>query len=56
MSRSFDPEWNTNGLLLKAAQHILDWINSLKMEGITAEIIKNADLSPMIFVDIPGTT
>jgi hypothetical protein len=26
------------------------------MEGITTEIIKKPDLSPLIFVDIPGTT
>jgi hypothetical protein len=28
LSRFYDPEWNTNGLLEKAAHHILNWINA----------------------------
>jgi|JI6StandDraft_1071083.scaffolds.fasta_scaffold669205_1 hypothetical protein len=29
LSRSYDPEWNTNGKLLKAAQHLKGWIEQL---------------------------
>tara|TARA_B110000503_G_scaffold123286_1_gene188747 strand:+ start:53 stop:163 length:111 start_codon:yes stop_codon:yes gene_type:complete len=28
LSRHYDPEWNTNGLLEKAAHFIKDWIES----------------------------
>lgn len=36
LSRSYDPEWNTNGLLEKAAHFIKDWV--LKQN------VKNLDL------------
>lgn len=31
LSRTFDPEWNTNGRLLEAAKHIKSWVESLKI-------------------------
>lgn len=55
MSRSFDPQWNENGLLTKAAEHIVAWIKNLNLSGVSVEIIKHPDLSPLIFVDVPGT-
>lgn len=31
LSRSYDPEWNTNGNLLKAAHHIKNWVQGLNI-------------------------
>lgn len=41
LSRSYDPQWNTNGKLEKAARHIKTWIEDLGLKGLTCEIIKD---------------
>lgn len=52
LSRSYDAEWNTNGLLEKAAEHIKNWIESLAIKGLKTEIIKDEGFSPIIFTEI----
>lgn len=59
LSRAFDKEWNTNGKLEKAAEHIKSWVENLGIKGLKTEIIKekNANgeyLSPIIFTVIEG--
>jgi hypothetical protein len=54
LSRSFDPEWLTNNLLERAADHIKDWVIKLDIKGLTSEVIKINDLSPIIFTEIKG--
>jgi hypothetical protein len=49
LSRAFDPDWQTNGLLEKAAEHIKLWTEELKINGAKSEIIKIDKLSPIIF-------
>jgi len=49
LSRAFDPEWQSNGLLEMAAEHIKIWVEELKIKGLKTEIIKINDLSPIIF-------
>jgi hypothetical protein len=34
LSRAFDPEWATNGLLEKAAEHIKSWVEALGIKGL----------------------
>ena len=34
LSRLYDPEWATNGLLEKAANHIKGWVEGLKIKGL----------------------
>lgn len=36
LSRNFDPDWNKNGLLEKAAEHVKSWVEQLKIEGLKA--------------------
>ena len=50
----FDPEWNTNGLLEKAAQHIQKWADGFGVKGLTTEIIKFEGLSPLLFCEVKG--
>ena len=54
LSRSFDPEWQTNNLLERAADHIKDWVIQLDIKGLASEVIKINDLSPIIFTEIKG--
>ena len=35
LSRSFDAEWATNGLLEKAAEHIKKWADGFGVKGLT---------------------
>lgn len=49
LSRNFDQEWATNGLLEKAAEHIKSWAEGFGVKGLTIEIIKEENLSPIIF-------
>lgn len=34
LSRGYDPEWETNGLLEKAAGHIKAWVEGLGINGL----------------------
>lgn len=54
MSGDYDPEWNTNGLLPKAADFLLEWGNSQGVAGLKLEVIKEADKSPFIFGELAG--
>lgn len=49
LSRNFDKEWATNGLLEKAAEHIKSWVENQGVKGLTTEIIKYDNLSPIIY-------
>ena len=49
LSRSYDPNWQTNGLALKAAQHIKEWVEKLNIKGLKSEIIADEGLSPLIY-------
>jgi hypothetical protein len=39
LSRAYDQDWQTNGLLLKAATHIKSWVEGLNIVGLKSEII-----------------
>jgi acetylornithine deacetylase/succinyl-diaminopimelate desuccinylase-like protein len=52
LSPSFDKEWNTNGKLEQAAKFCLDWALLQGIEGIKGEVIKDADKTPLIFIEI----
>ena len=54
LSRTYDAEWNTNGKLQQAARHIQKWVESLEINGITCQIIKDPEYSPIIFTQIQG--
>lgn len=54
LSRGFDSEWATNGLLEKAAEHIKKWVVELGIKGLSSEIIKHEGYTPLIFTEIEG--
>ena len=55
LSRAYDPEWDTNGLLEKAAEHIKTWIENLGVKGLKIEIVKEEGGTPLIFAEIDRT-
>jgi hypothetical protein len=52
LSRDYDKEWNSNGLLEKAAKHLLDWVMKQNIKGLKGEIKQLENLSPFIIIEI----
>lgn len=53
LSPAYDYEWNTNGLLLKAANLIVAYAKSLEIENAKINLIQDKGYSPLIFIEIP---
>lgn len=47
-SRSFDPEWNTNGLLEKACQHVIDWSKGQGLKDFSVDLYKEDGKTPAV--------
>ena len=56
LSPEYDPEWKTNGKLEKAAQHIIDWASKQNIKGLKAQMLKEENRSPMVYIQIPATS
>ena len=56
LSPEFDPEWKTNGKLEKAAQHIIDWASKQGIKGLKAQMLKEENRTPMVYITIPATS
>lgn len=54
LSRAYDKEWETNGLLLKAAEHIKSWIEGFNVRGLKSEIIVLEGKSPIVYTEVEG--
>jgi len=52
LSSFFDPEWNTNGLLMKAAYNFKDFADEIWLKGYTSEIVNEEDRNPILFLTI----
>jgi acetylornithine deacetylase/succinyl-diaminopimelate desuccinylase-like protein len=54
LSPDFDPEWERNGYLLAAAEHIRGWADRQGLDDATAEILRLPGLTPVVVVDVPA--
>jgi len=54
ISRNYDSNWSTNGLLEKAANHIKSWIEAQKLHGLKIEYIQDPQRTPLLFVEVKG--
>ena len=52
LSRSYDNEWNSNGLLEKAADFIKNWILAQGIQGLSMNFLQEKGRSPTLFVEI----
>ena len=52
LSPSYDPDWNKNGYLENAAKHLYDWVSTQNVSGLKAEIVKDSDKTPLLFIEI----
>ena len=55
LSPSYDYNWNTNGLLLKAANLIISYAKSLDIKNANINLIQDKGRTPLIFIDISAT-
>ena len=55
LSPLFDPDWNNNGLLLKAANLIISYANSLELKNAEINLIHDKGRTPLVFIDIPSS-
>ena len=52
LSPLFDPDWNTNGLLQRACDHLKSFADGLEIAGFTSRVFKQPDMTPMLFLTI----
>ena len=55
LSPAYDYEWNTNGLLLKAANLIISYAKSLEIKDAKINLIQDKGYSPLIFIEVPSS-
>ena len=55
LSPAYDPEWNTNGLQLKAANLITSFAKALNLKNCEINIIQDKGYTPVIFIEIAAS-
>ncbi len=53
-SPQFDKDWQANGYMDQAVSLIADWCKAHAIEGMTLDIIRLENRTPVILIDIPG--
>ncbi|MFF5112744.1 M20/M25/M40 family metallo-hydrolase [Streptosporangium sp. NPDC000509] len=55
LSPAFDADWERNGHLRTAADHVRDWIASRGLPGARCEVVQLDGRAPLLLVDVPAT-
>ena len=55
MAPIFDPEWQTNGNLYKACDHLVNFVKGQDLKGATITPLKDEGRSPFLIVDVAPT-
>src|SRR5262245_51247858 len=55
-SPMFDPEWRSHGHMDRAVELLADWARVHMPEEATLEVVRLGERTPVIFIDVPGTT
>ncbi|TFH20441.1 MAG: M20/M25/M40 family metallo-hydrolase [Myxococcales bacterium] len=55
MSPLFDAQWQANGHMDRAVDLIAGWCRSRPVEGLSVDVVRLADRTPVILMEIPGT-
>lgn len=54
LSPDFDPDWQANGEIGRAAVMLADWAGARAIPGVSVEIVERDGLTPVIIADIPA--
>jgi acetylornithine deacetylase/succinyl-diaminopimelate desuccinylase-like protein len=55
-SPAFDPDWQANGHILRAARMLETWAREAQIDGLAVEIFSLPDRTPVVLCEIPSTT
>jgi acetylornithine deacetylase/succinyl-diaminopimelate desuccinylase-like protein len=55
-SPGFDPEWKSHGHMDRAVELLAGWAKAQLPPGATLEVVRLGDRTPVIYIDVPGTT
>jgi acetylornithine deacetylase/succinyl-diaminopimelate desuccinylase-like protein len=53
-SVAFDPEWVAHGYMDRVVERFTNWARRQPIEGLTLEVVRLAQRTPLIFIEIPG--
>lgn len=53
-SPHFDEKWQEHGFMEKAVCHLVDWCQKQDLKGMTIEVIRLPNRTPLIYIDIEG--
>ena len=56
VSPDYDHDWQANGHMMRATTLISEWIDAQNVVGLTKRIVQNEGETPLIFIEIAGTT
>ncbi|AKS42527.1 M20 family metallopeptidase [Wenzhouxiangella marina] len=54
-SPHFDPDWARHGYIDEAVEHIARWCREQPIEGLSVEVLRLGERTPVIFMEVPGT-
>jgi acetylornithine deacetylase/succinyl-diaminopimelate desuccinylase-like protein len=54
-SPHFDPDWARNGHIEAAIRQAEAWVKAQGVEGLSLEIVRIGERTPVLFFDIPAT-
>ncbi|MBN2689264.1 MAG: M20/M25/M40 family metallo-hydrolase [Gammaproteobacteria bacterium] len=53
-SVDYDKNWEENGLLMKAAEHMMQWAKQHNIPGIEIDLLQDKGRTPLLYIEIPG--
>src|SRR3954468_12967341 len=53
-SQAFDPAWREHGHMERAVQLIEAWCRKQPVQGLTVEVVRLGNRSPVILLEVPG--
>lgn len=54
-SPAFDPDWRSAGHMDRAVTLVVEWIRAQRVPGLTVEVVRLAERTPLLVVEVPGT-
>lgn len=54
-SPHFDPDWEKNGYIDQAVDHIARWCREQPIDGLLVEVVRLEGRTPLIFMEVPGS-
>jgi acetylornithine deacetylase/succinyl-diaminopimelate desuccinylase-like protein len=53
-SPAFDPDWQKHGYMDKVVKQFVDWCQKQELKGMTLEVVRLPERTPLIFIEITG--